>query len=297
MFSSQPTSPTNRSTLPHSFHSNRCHPERSEGSAFRLPPLCALSVSAFSFPDVSSFNFKLSTVSYLPLSPFPATLTDDRQPTENPAALRLVVATLTSRFNHNPFVCHSYKKHPGWDSQPLSIARFSRYGSCLPSFRFHRSRITGRGPRVPNNESPVTGSTLCLPRVTSHQSKITKSCRICTYEKRAPNPFRIRTSKTQHLKPFRMNTYEKTRGGPHPQADVFIFPLLYTRLSQARPKRATKGSEDSLPFTGHGSRVTAPKIHESPIASHRISPCYTPARLRKRLSQFLARTSRRQPIS
>src|SRR5271168_1906544 len=29
-------------------HSNHCHPEHSEGSAFRRTPLCALSVSAFS---------------------------------------------------------------------------------------------------------------------------------------------------------------------------------------------------------------------------------------------------------
>jgi len=39
-------------------------------------------------------------------------------------------------------------------------------------------------------------------------------CRIRTYEKHAPNPFRIRTSKTQDLKPFRMNTYEKRGRGP-----------------------------------------------------------------------------------
>jgi len=39
--------------------------------------------------------------------------------------------------------------------------------------------------------------------------------RIRTYGKRARNPLRIRTSKTQHLKPFRMNTYKKTgEGGP-----------------------------------------------------------------------------------
>ena len=41
-----------------------------------------------------------------------------------------------------------------------------------------------------------------------------KSRRIRTYTKRARNPFTIRTSKTQHLKPFRICTYEKTRGGP-----------------------------------------------------------------------------------
>ena len=37
--------------------------------------------------------------------------------------------------------------------------------------------------------------------------------RIRTYEKHAPNPFIIRTCKTQDLKPFRMNTYKKTGEG------------------------------------------------------------------------------------
>ena len=54
---------------------------------------------------------------------------------------------------------------------------------------------------------------LPLPPVTSHQSQITKSFTIRTYEKHASNPFRIRTSKTQDLKPFRMNTSEKNPGG------------------------------------------------------------------------------------
>jgi hypothetical protein len=42
-----------------------------------------------------------------------------------------------------------------------------------------------------------------------------KSRRILTYEKWLRNPFTIRTSKTQDLKPFRIRTYEKTgEGGP-----------------------------------------------------------------------------------
>ena len=42
-----------------------------------------------------------------------------------------------------------------------------------------------------------------------------KSRRIRTYVKSASNPFTIRTSKTQDLKPFRIRTYEKTgEGGP-----------------------------------------------------------------------------------
>jgi hypothetical protein len=40
---------------------------------------------------------------------------------------------------------------------------------------------------------------------------------ICTYAKHTRNPFRIRTSKTQHLKSFRIRTYEKRGEGPLPR--------------------------------------------------------------------------------
>ena len=33
---------------------------------------------------------------------------------ENPTALSPFPATLTSLVNHNPFLCHSCRKHPGW---------------------------------------------------------------------------------------------------------------------------------------------------------------------------------------
>jgi hypothetical protein len=44
--------------------------------------------------------------------------------------------------------------------------------------------------------------------------------RIRTYEKHAPNPRRMNTSKTKDLKPFRIRTYEKTPGG----APLYILP-------------------------------------------------------------------------
>ena len=63
---------------------------------------------------------------------------------------------------------------------------------------------------------PGWGS-LRLPLVISDQSPVTKFFIICTYEKRACNSFRIRTSKTRDLKPFRIRTYEKTgEGDPLP---------------------------------------------------------------------------------
>ncbi len=69
---------------------------------------------------------------------------------------------------------------------------------------------------APNHRSPVTAPVLSLPPVTSHHSRITKSFIIRTYAKCSHNPFRMNTSKTQDLKLFRINTYEKTGGGvPH----------------------------------------------------------------------------------
>jgi hypothetical protein len=95
-----------------------CHPERSEGSAFRLSPLHALSVSAFSSSDVCPFNSKLSSPNFPPLTPFPATLTCHLQLSENKTTLSPAVATLTSRVKHKSFACHSYKKHPGGGVHP-----------------------------------------------------------------------------------------------------------------------------------------------------------------------------------
>jgi len=222
MFSSPTASPTNPSLRPRPSHSNRCHPERSEGSAFLFSPIRALSVSAFSSPDVSSFNFRLSTacpehsrrvnslfnscpfnfevstVNCLPVSPFPATLAANSHLTENSATLSPVPATLTRRVNPNPFVCHSYRK-PG-------------VGHIFQAKIFSFGNLT-------TNYSPLS----------------TISFTFRTYEKRARNSRRIRTSKTQHLKPFRMNTYKKTGGGPLPGT---LFSLPHYIASSQTPKEA-----------------------------------------------------------
>jgi hypothetical protein len=150
-----------------------CHPERSEGSASRLSPLHGLSVSAFSSSDVCPFNFKLSTVNLLSLTPFPATLTSHLQLAVNTTTLSPAVATLTSRVKPNPFVCHSYKKHPGW-------------GYLLQAKIFSFGNLT-------TNNSPLS----------------TISFTIRTYAKRARNSRRIRTSKTQHLKRLCLHPWHK----------------------------------------------------------------------------------------
>jgi len=36
------------------------------------------------------------------------------------ATLSPFPAALTDPVKHNPFVCHSYRKHPGWGSRPSS---------------------------------------------------------------------------------------------------------------------------------------------------------------------------------
>jgi len=70
------------------------------------------------------------------LSPFPATPTGQLQLAENTTTLSPVVATLTGRVTHNPFVCHSYKKHPGWGYPLQSKFFFCLSGTanpgCLP---------------------------------------------------------------------------------------------------------------------------------------------------------------------
>ena len=64
----------------------------------------------------------------------------------------------------------------GWDSQRLSIARFSRYEPWLSSSRFHRSRITGHGPRVTGHKSlsPVESALTQNTPVTALDSALPK---------------------------------------------------------------------------------------------------------------------------
>jgi hypothetical protein len=162
MFSSPATSPTIRSRGPRPSHSNRCHPERSEGSAFLFSPIRALSV--FLGRPLFSYSYALFC----------------RNENDNLFLFRRL---------HTLF-----SKHPG-EGYPLQPAIFSL------------RNLTTRYSLLP-----------------------TISFTIRTYAKRARNSRRIRTSKTQHLKPFRMNTYKKTgRGAPsgtHFKLRSFLTSLL-----------------------------------------------------------------------
>jgi hypothetical protein len=227
-----------------------CHPERSEGSAFRLSTLHAPSVSAFSSSDVCPFNFKLSSacpehnrrVNFPPLTPFPATLTSHLQLAVNTTTLSPALATLADRVKHKSFVCHSYKKHPGG-------------GYILQAKIFSFGNLT-------TNYSPLS----------------TISFTIRTYEKYTHNPFGIRTSKTQHLKPFRMNTYKKTGRGDtgrltsfKPKPSLSYPCALAPSIVEAseHPERANRSSGSG----SHGPRVTD---HGPRIAGHRSGATSSP---------------------
>src|SRR5579859_4737964 len=183
-------------------------PLRQTRPCLALPPGSA-HPSPSSFGNFQTFQhsnlstFRQGVHSYLataPVTPFPATLTGKAQLIENPAALSPVLATLTRHLHLNPFVCHSYKKHPGggYTLQPaISLRKLTTRHSPLATSWVHP-----------------------LPPVTSHQSRIT-------------NSFIIRTSKTQHLKPFRMNTYKKTGVGER-------YKPIATKLSIDRPFNPVK---------------------------------------------------------
>ena len=191
-----------------------------------VSPILPRSLASGSTP--SSLNFELSTLSLISLTPFLAALTVLPQLNENKPTLSLVFATLTSHVKVNFFVCHSCKKHPGRVSAILNFfvaqAEFIpvKPGICANSRQSASERSEAKDLQelknlavlpVTRHKSAIAATARTLPLVTNHQSPVTKSCRIRTYEKSASNPFRIRTSKTQDLKPFRMNTYEKKGEG------------------------------------------------------------------------------------
>jgi hypothetical protein len=193
-----------------------------------------------------------SSLATAPLTPFLASPRGKSQLTENPAALSRGVATLTRHIHHNPFVCHSYKKHPGWG--PAIVHFFVAQTSvCALSRQSASQRSQTKYPHELRNlaDLPVASlSRVCR----DHESPVTKSFAIRTYEKPARDPSRMRTSKTQDLKPFRMNTYEKTGGGCPPPSSQMPFSSRrhLTALSFTRPRSR---------ITSHEPRATS---HASP---------------------------------
>ncbi len=156
-----------------------------------VPGACPDPVGRLKFPW-SALTTSHSPLATAAVSPFLATLTSHLQLTENTATLSPAFATLTDRVRHNSFVCHSYRKHPGWGSHRSSQIFF---------FRNLTTRL-----------SPLSAMSFVIR----------------TYGKSASNSCRIRTSKTQDLKPFRMNTSEKTPGGVPPSSqNLLVFAVRF----------------------------------------------------------------------
>ena len=118
------------------------------GSLLSAPKFCNSSPPApryrhakqhppFSFTSFTSSTSSTSSTSFTSpsVTPFPATLTSHSQLTENPAALSPAFATLARRVEDKSFVCHSYKKLPGW-GMPFSSKRRT-IKSAEPAAIFH----------------------------------------------------------------------------------------------------------------------------------------------------------------
>jgi hypothetical protein len=150
-----------------------------------------------------------------------------------------------------PFQRHLQQPENKTTSGP-AVAILDAASSLTPLFATLTKNTRGGGYRF----CPLS----FMASSTSHHSLPTISFTIRTSEKRARNSRRIRTSKTQDLKPFRMNTYRKTREG----GAVFQAKNLSCRFGRCRyvvtsllPYFLT-----SLPrFSSHGTNVLLPRLH------------------------------------
>jgi hypothetical protein len=217
-------SPTNRFPFPRPFHSNRCHPACPERS-----PRERSEGSAFLFSPIRALSVFLAS----PLFSYSC-------------------AHFCHNENDNLFAFRRFhtlcSKHPGWG--PALVNFLVAQISDLPVLP------------VTSHKSPVTASALFLPPVTSHQSRVTKSFTIRTSTKRARNSRRIRTSKTQDLKPFRIRTYRKTgEGGPLPLPFRRVPPPRSKSLSIPRPSTSVLSSLQSILYPQSYCSLDRSRIH------------------------------------
>ena len=190
-------------------------------SAFLPPPLPnSLALLPRLSPACSATSVLRPTVSsttHLPIAP---TLCNSPQQCHSSRFASPLFSYSYALFCHTqnakPFTFRRFRtlcqKHPGWGSHPSN----ERVRSVPGSFSDRDSPNTNHNSHpllVTRHSPPVAASALLPPPVTGHQSQVTKSFTIRTYRKCPYNSFRIRTSKTRHLKPFRMNTYRKTGEG------------------------------------------------------------------------------------
>ena len=141
----------------------------------------------------------------------------------------------------------------------LSLEGHSSRSRLPPASKHHPS---ARAPHAPCptrvSRHRLTGDLAStLPPVTSHESPLTNSFRIRTYEKHAPNPFGINTYRTQDLKPFRIRTYKKT---------VVVGRLLLTRHSTKGvcPERPSEAKDLSCCPVTEGSGPVGKDFYPGP---------------------------------
>ena len=261
MFASRQTSPSNRHRRLHRLNSNHGHPERSEGSAF-------LSL-------VAPRRSPLATAS---LTPFLATLAASSQLTENPATLSPFAATLTRRVKPNPFVCHSYKKHPGVGVPrqvfALSCSSIFSVNSALsvPSaFNFHAVESLFslfRRNREELNPSLSISSAL-FQKESSHNSFLINTFRTLSQNTQGwfsspPSPLEF-FAHPYSLTPIDSNSCKKQGGG-----SVVRTPSLprYFVTSSLRALSVLCASALSFLFTNHprasrthGTNSSLPRLH------------------------------------
>jgi hypothetical protein len=150
-------SASNRS---HPLPPRKCHPERSEGSAFRFSSLCALCVSAFSSPNVDALDAASS------LSPLSVTLTKNT---------RGGGTSQSSAKNSNP--------DPSlFDFRLLGLFTLRSEGGVVEGSSFNSSSSNSftirTYPKLARNPFAMSTS----------KTKDLKSFRIRTYEKRGGGP-------------------------------------------------------------------------------------------------------------
>ncbi len=124
------------------------------------------------------------------LSPLFVALTNYRQLTDNPTILSPFPATLTRRVKVNPFVCNSYKKHPG---------------DVAPSFK-RQILDFPPGPRRVQSEFRVSIFVIRFTLDTHHSPPVTIPLTINTCTS---------YSKQTTLSLFRINVYKKPRWRHH----------------------------------------------------------------------------------
>jgi hypothetical protein len=156
MLTSPPVPPSNRSLLlgalcvsAFSFLPLGCHPERSEGSAFRLSPIRALSRNAFNSCSPWPFNIPTFKPSNLQPTPFSC------HPVPNPFKIRI-----SAKRACNPCRMRSFKTQ---DLKPFRMCSYEKTGrggggifqakglpvtaAVVGLFTGHGSRATGHGAR------------------------------------------------------------------------------------------------------------------------------------------------------